>query len=113
MANFATVVTVFSDSENRRTYAIAGNTVRKPRLLIQKRKVPANSTASSESSLQVVYGTEDAGSNVLPSKIVFDTGVRYPANCLATDVTAALVVFRDFVASDQFTNLVNSQAYVA
>jgi len=60
----------------------------------------------------VVYGTEDADANPLASKVVFDAGVRFPANGQSSDVTAALAVFRDFVASDEFTAMVNSQAYV-
>lgn len=112
MANFATVIAEFSDKENHRTYAIAGHTVKDPRLVIQKRKVPATVGASAESHLMVVFGTEDADGNPLASKVVFDAGVRYPSDGQSADVTAALAVFRDFVASDQFTALVNSQSYV-
>jgi hypothetical protein len=60
----------------------------------------------------VVYGTEDADGLPLAPKVVFDAGVRYPANGQSSDVTAALAVFRDFVASDEFTTMVTSQAYV-
>lgn len=113
MSSFTTTIEEFSDSENRRTYAVSGHTVQKPRLLIQKRKVPASTSANAESELQVVYGTLDAAGEVLPAKIVFSANVRYPANGTSTDVSAALAVFRDFVASDEFTNMVNSQTYVA
>lgn len=112
MASFTTTITEFSDKENNRTYMVSGHTVAKPKLVIQKRKVPATTTASSESSLQVVYGTEDSAGDPLTSKVVFLTSVRSPANGLAADVTAALAVYRDFVASDEFTAMVTSQAYV-
>jgi hypothetical protein len=112
MASFATVIQEFSDKENNRTYMVSGHTVSKPRLVIQKRKVPATADASCESHLMVVYGTEDAAGSPLPSKVVFDAGVRYPANGDSADVAEALAAFRDFVASDEFTVLVNSQAYV-
>lgn len=112
MASFVTVISEFSDSENRRTYNIAGHTVQAPKLLIQKRKVPGTAQAVAETELMVVYGTTDAESNPLPSKVVFSASVRYPADGQSATVTAALAVFRDFVQSDQFTNLVNSQAYV-
>jgi len=112
MASFATSISEFSDKENNRTYMIAGHTVAAPRLVIQKRKVPTTTTGVSESHLMVVYGTDDAEGNPLTSKVVFDAGVRYPANGDAADVTAALAVFRDFVASDEFTAMVSSQAYV-
>jgi hypothetical protein len=112
MASFSTVITEFSDENNRRTWAISGHTVQHPRLVIQKRKVPATPEAVSESELMVVYGTEDAEEIPLTSKVVFSAAARYPANCDSADVTAALATFRDFVASDEFTAMVNSQAYV-
>lgn len=112
MASFTTTISEFSDQENRRTYSVSGHTVQKPTLVIQKRKVPANSEGVATSNLQVVYGTTDSDSVPLSSKVVFSADVRYPANGTSTDVDAALVVFRDFVASDEFTALVNAQTYV-
>lgn len=112
MASFTTTITEFSDRENHRTYEVSGNTVQKPKLVINKRKVPATITANAETHLLVVYGTEDAEGNPLAAKVVFDASVRQPADALPADVTAALAVFRDFVASDEFTALVNSQSYV-
>lgn len=112
MASFTTTIQEFSDKENHRTYSVSGHTVQAPKLLIQKRKVPSTTEAASESHLMVVYGTEDVDGNPLASKVVFDAGVRYPANGQSADVTAALAVFRDFVASDEFTAMVNAQTYV-
>jgi hypothetical protein len=112
MASFTTTISEFSDKENHRTYAIDGHTVQDPRLVIQKRKVPATTSANSQSTLMVVYGTEDADANPLASKIVMEANVRFPANGQSADVTAALATFRDFVASDEFTAMVNSQTYV-
>lgn len=112
MASFTTTITEFSDKENYRTYMVSGHTVKAPRLVIQKRKVPTTSTGIAESHLMVVYGTEGADGNPLASKVVFDAGVRFPADGQSSDITAALAVFRDFVASDEFTTMVNSQAYV-
>jgi hypothetical protein len=112
MASFTTSISEFSDKENHRTYAVSGHTVAKPKLLIQKRKVPANAESVAESHLLVVYGTTDAESNPLTSKVVFDVGVRYPANGATADIAAAKAVFRDMVASDEFDDLVDSQAYV-
>jgi hypothetical protein len=112
MASFATTITEFSDKENNRTYMVSGHTVQAPRLVIQKRKVPSTSSGVAESHLMVVYGTEDADGNPLASKVVFDAGVRYPADGQSSDVSAALAVFLDFVASDEFANMVTSQAYV-
>jgi len=112
VASFTTTITEFSDKENHRTFMVSGHTVQAPRLVVQKRKVPATSEGVAESHLMVVYGTEDAEGLPLAAKVVFDASVRYPANGQSSDVTAALAVFRDFVASDEFTAMVTSQAYV-
>jgi hypothetical protein len=112
MAAFSTVISEFSDTENRRTYAVTGHTVQAPKLLIQKRSVPKSATGVAESSLAVVYGTTDADGNIHQSKVGLTASVRYPADGQSSDIAAALVVFRDFVASDEFTALVNAQTYV-
>jgi hypothetical protein len=112
MASFTTVISEFSDKENSRTYMVAGHTVAEPRLVIQKRKVATTVAASPESSLQVVYGTLDPEGNPLQSKVALSATVRFPANGESADVTAALATFRDLVASDEFTAMVNSQAYI-
>lgn len=112
MASFTTSITEFSDKENNRVYSVSGHTIQKPQLVIQKRKVPASYGSVAESSLQVVYGTEDGNGEMLQSKVVFSASVRNPANCITADVTSALAVFRDFVASDEFTAMVTSQEYV-
>lgn len=112
MAAMSTALTEFSDKENNRTWTITGHTVQKPRLAIEKRKLPVGNGGSASTTLSVVYGTVDATSTPLAAKIAFDVTVRYPINGLAADVTAALAVFRDIVASDEFTTMVNTQGYV-
>jgi hypothetical protein len=54
----------------------------------------------------------DPDGNVLQSKVGFSASVRYPANGQSSDVTAALAVFRDLVASDEFAATVTSQGYL-
>jgi hypothetical protein len=112
MASFATTIEEFSDSENRRTYMVSGSTVAAPKLVIQKRRPVTSTTGVAQSTLSIVYGTTDADSVPLEAKVGFEANVRYPANGQSSDVSAALAVFRDFVASDEFTALVNSQSYV-
>lgn len=112
MAAFSTVISEFSDQENRRTYAVTGHTVQAPKLVIQKRIVPKTLASAAGNELMVVYGTVDAQNVVLGSKVVMTASVRYPANGTSTAVTAALAVFRDLVASDEFTAMVTGQAYI-
>lgn len=112
MASFVTSMSEFSDSENRRTYAVDGHTVQLPKLVIQRRTVPKSTSAVGESQLQVIYGTTDADAVPLASKVGFSAIVRYPNNGAASDVNAALTVFRDLVASDEFAAMVTGQTYI-
>lgn len=112
MASFSTTISEFSDSENRRTYAVSGHTTIKPKLVLQKRKTATSQNGQNEDTLMVVYGTVDADSFPLQSKVVFEANIRRPVNGDAADVTAALAVFRDFVASDQFAAMVTGQVYI-
>lgn len=112
MASIATSMVEFSDKENNRTWMVTGHTVAKPRLVTQKRKIALTATASQQSLISVVYGTVDAVGTPLSGRVVFDVNVRAPVNAAPADVAAALVVFRDLVASDEFTATVSSQGYL-
>lgn len=112
MASQTTVLTEFSDNGNSRTYTTATHTTAKPRLVIQKRKVPSGSQVVQEVGVAVVHATEDANGLVLPSKVVFEATHRSPIDGLAADVTAALAIFRDIVAGDEFANSVSTQEWL-
>lgn len=113
MASFTTVMSEFNDVSNARTFSVSGHSTVVPKLVIQKRKVAASATASAQSQIDVVYGTNDVNGVPLSSKVVMSAIVRNPLNGTSTDTDAALVVFRDLVASDEFTIMVNSQDYLA
>lgn len=116
MAALATALTEFSDNGDSRTYTIPGHTVTKPRLCIQKRKVPVGNQVMAEFSASIVYGVLAGDGSVAPEKVSQGVAVRYPVTAdptdLATQNAAALVVLRDFVASDEFGAAVTSQAWV-
>lgn len=112
MPAMATTLTEFSDSGNARTSTIAGHTALKPRLVIQKRKIATDESSSPEDHISVVYGTTDAAGVVLPGKIAFEVSLRRPVLGLAADVTAALAVLRDIVASDEFTATTTTQNWL-
>lgn len=111
MAVMTTALTEFRDLGDSRTYFYTGHTAAEPRLVIQRRKVAASATSVIEDTFQVVSSTEDAAGELLTSKVLFEAKVRRPANGITADVTAALAIFRDIVASDEFTATVNSQAW--
>lgn len=112
MAAMTTVVTEFADNGNSRTYSYTGHTALKPKLVLQKRKVPAGSQVMLEDSVRVLVATTDPTAAVMAEKISFEVIVRRPTLGLAADVTAALATFRDIVAGDEFGATVNTQGWL-
>lgn len=113
MAAMTTALTEFSDNGNSRTYTTSGHTALSPELVLQKRRVPSGSQTIVEDVITVLHSTVDADSVILPQKIAFTVTVRRPLTGLSTDVDAALVIFRDIIAGDEFTNTVSTQEYLS
>lgn len=109
MAGMLTVLTPFSAYGDSMTYTTAGHTASKPKLVLQKRRVPVNNQVIAEDTISVVQATEDDNGVILTQKVMFTATVRRPVNGQATDVTAALAIFRDVIAGDEFGNVVNTQ----
>jgi hypothetical protein len=109
MAAMTTALTEFSNNGDSITWTTSGHTASKPKLVLQKRKVPSGSQIVSETTIQVVHATEDDAGEVLPQKVAFEAKVRHPVNGQVADVTAVLAIFRDIVAGDEFGNMVTTQ----
>lgn len=117
MASLAATLTEFADNGNSRTYTAAGHTASKPKLVIEKRTVPVGNQTMSEFSGTVVFGVNDPDGGVALQKVSMEAKVRYPvsgvdSSDLATQLAAVLVLFRDFVASDEFGTSVTSHNWV-
>jgi hypothetical protein len=114
MANMTTVLTeAISQSAGSRTYTFSGNTYEKPSKVVQKSS-PAGSVGTvADDRIRVIVGTAD--DNGLPMQAVnsFEVIVRRPSGGQTSDLTTALDVFRDIVASDEFGATVNSQSPLA
>lgn len=113
MAGQTTAITEFADNGNSRTYTYTGHTALKPKLVIQKRKVPSGNQTMLEDSIKILAATTDPDSAVMAEKVTFEAIVRRPTLGLAADVTAALAVFRDIVAGDEFGTMVNTQGWLS
>ena len=113
MAAMTTALTEFSDNGNSRTYTYTGHTASEPRLVLQKRRVPSGDQSIVEDTITVLSSTEDAAGDLLNQKVNFTVTVRRPISGIAADVTAALAIFRDVIAGDEFTNTVNTQEYLS
>lgn len=112
MANMTTVLTEMVDNGTSRTYRRPTHTVGAPRLVIQKVRFPASTTAIAEDSFRLVAGLQDASGVPVVSKSNFECNFRRPANMLTEDVAAELAAFRDIVNSDEFTAMVTGQAWL-
>jgi len=113
MAAMTTALTEFADNGNSRTYTYTGHTAVEPRMVLQKRRVPSGSQTILEDSVQVKSSTEDSNGDLLESPVSFMVTVRRPKNGIAADVTAALAIFRDVIAGDEFTNTVSTQEWLS
>lgn len=112
MAGMTTVLTEFSSNGNSRTSTYAGHTALEPNLVIEKRRVPEGNQQMIEYSCKVIETTEDSDSAILSQKVSFEAVVRYPILGQSADVTAALAVFRDIIAGDEFANSVSTQEWL-
>lgn len=112
MAGMTTALTEFANNGNSRTSTYPGHTASEPRLVIERRKVATGATSVLENTIQVLSSTEDSAGEILSSKVLFEAKVRRPVNGITADVTAALAIFRDVVAGDEFTNVVNTQEWL-
>lgn len=112
MAAMVTALTEFATNGDSRTYTTAGHTVGKPKLVIQKRRVPVGKQTVAETICSVIHGTEDSAGDSLPSKVAMSVTVRTPVDGIAADVTAALAILRDLVAGDEFGNAVTTQEFL-
>lgn len=112
MAVMSTVLTEFSNSGNSRTSSIANHTAVKPKLVIEKRRVPDAGQTIAEYSVKVVEATADAAGIILNQKVTFECVVRFPVLGQTAEVTAALAVFRDIIAGDEFANSVSTQEWL-
>lgn len=111
MAGMTTSLTEFATNGNSRTSFYTGHTAVEPRLVIETRKTPTGGSSVLEDVFKTLSSTEDANGEILDSKVLIETKVRRPANGIAADVTAALAVHRDIIASDEFTSKVSTQQW--
>lgn len=113
MAAMSTALTEFSDNGDSRTYTTSGHTVQKGKVVVNNRKVPVGNQTVSEFSCSVVHATENTDGDVLPQKVNMTAVVRIPIDGDTTDVAAALAIFRDIIAGDEFGNSVDTSEFLA
>jgi len=112
MAALSATLTEFSTSGDSRTWTTTGHTPGLPKLVIQKRRVPTGNSSIAESTVTVVYGTEDGAGDVLPSKVSMSVNVRYPVSSGDSAIADALTLLKDVVQSTEFGTTVTTQNFL-
>jgi hypothetical protein len=112
MAAMLTALTEFADNGNSRTYTLTGHTALSPKLVLQRRKVPSGNQIVIEDTVTVLEATTDSAGATMPQRVSFSATIRRPSGGDAAVVTAALAVFRDIIAGDEFANTVDTQEWL-
>lgn len=102
MAAMSTTLNEYTTIGDKRTYSVPGHTMAKPKIVVCKRTVPTGNKTNSGINWSVIYATEDAEGNILPNREAFSVNTSTPIAGQDVDRDAALAVFRDLVASDEF-----------
>lgn len=112
MAAMSTTLVEFNNALNSKSWYSSTHTAQKPRLVLEKRKVPTGNQTVMEDTITVLHSTVDADGAILPQKVTLTATIRRPSDGAAADMTAALAIFRDIVASDEFTLVTTLQKMV-
>lgn len=112
MAAMSTTLVEFNNDLNSKTWYSSTHTAAKPRLVMQKRKVPTGNQTVLEDTITVLHATVDDDGAPLPQRASLSVTVRRPVGGQATDLAAALVIFRDIIAGDEFGVTTTHQKYL-
>lgn len=112
MAAMSTTLTQFATFGDSRTWTTSGHTAAKPKLVIQKRRVPTGQQTVQETTISVIHATANAAGETLPQKVALSLSVRAPIDGTASDIANALVILRDICASDEFTGTTTTQNFI-
>lgn len=112
MAAMTTVLTELTNLGNSRTSSTTGHTTIKPKIVIEKRRIPEGSQNMVEQSFKVVQATEDVDGAVLANKVSIEVTARYPLAGTYADVTASLAIAKDIIAGDEFANSVATSEWL-
>lgn len=112
MAAMSTALTEFATNGDSKTWTTSGHTASLPKLVIQKRRVPAGNQTVAETVISVVQAGVDSGSAVLPSKVSMSVTIRYPVAITGTTVADVKTILRDIVAGDEFAASITSQNFL-
>jgi len=110
MASFTTGIEEQSSNGGSTTYAItATHTAQAPRLVLGKLRFATGNKSVYETEVQVVHGLVDGDGAAVTERLSAKALLHVPLVATSTEIDNILVDFRDFVASDEFTDMVKKQ----
>lgn len=115
MADMTTTLTEYAMSGDSKSFTVAGHTAQLPRLVIQKRRLPASPKGNAQMTTSFIRGAVGADSIPLAGKVAVDVISRFPLEMInmSSEVDAVIALVRDYVASDDFVNGFKSQLFAA
>lgn len=113
MANMTTLLTQRSDTADQREWAAPSHSLAAPFLIRQKRAVAKTLTGRATDTISVLKGGVDNVGAPLAIPLSVSINISRQANMASSDAAAALALFREIVASDNFGVAWNTQGYIA
>lgn len=106
MAAMSTALTEYANNGDSRTSTTSGHTVSKPKLVIERRRVPTGNQVVHEYQFRISQATVDADGLPIPQRVSFTGKLDFPINGETAIRDAVLAMARDIVAGDEFGNSV-------
>lgn len=111
MAGMTTILKemISPNGSNQRVYSGPNHTSLQQELFFQRSKGSVGPATVLEDSVSIVKQTTDAEGATLAAKDVMTITYRRPIGGAQADTDRVVHLARDFVASDEFANMVNKQ----
>lgn len=113
MADMVTALTGYSNVGTTITYETAGHSLSDAKLVVQKRGQQGSGQTLFKGEVAVVAGAEDSAGDQMPNNLRLTAASSIPVGVIAADIDAAIVIFRDYVASDDFPAAVKAGTKIA
>jgi hypothetical protein len=113
MAAMSTVLKLHNTGNNLRIWTAPGHSVLKPVTVEQRRTEATSPDGTNVDKVICRQGVVDAAGAMLPEPFAIDVTARRPVSAVQADIDANIALFRDFVASDEFVDMINAQAFIA
>lgn len=113
MAAMTTVLTPHGQSNGWTVYRTPTHTAEVPFICQQKKVTKEVQGELLKDYFRVALATDDSDGNRLAGKVAMEVVVLRPVGGQSADVTTVRDLFREFIASDEFADMVTKQALVA